>query len=426
MTMLFVNKLKAPFITHMLGSATKNFTDIVMSGEMIESAVKSGKIDVGENNRRQNSKKKESEVNNVNTYSKSITVNHHRKVVTSQQGSSKQESGTRPSNERPQFTPIPMSYKELYQNLFNAHVVAPFYLTPLQPPYPKWYDANAQCDYHARVTGHSIKHCTAFKKLVEKLIQMGVVKIDDSSGTKNPLPKHTDAGVNMVGEGTGKKVKENIAEVRIPLRRVWKEMVRRGLIVSDVVESDETQNYCEFHHEVGHEIQGCEKFRALIQSMMDIGEMEFFEEEERKENICASESETRILKIIISRPRVTEVRAQVTPKIVIQKPVKFLYKDNKKVPWNDECETGSYTNAEEYYGRINAETESVEGKVLAAEQKKEKKAELRSLINEPIKEEEATVFLKFLKHSEYSVVEQLHKQPARISVLTLLKSSEVH
>ncbi|MBA0876251.1 hypothetical protein Goshw_009176 [Gossypium schwendimanii] len=32
----------------------------------------------------------------------------------------------------PQFKPIPMSYSELYQSLFNAHVVAPFYSKPLQ------------------------------------------------------------------------------------------------------------------------------------------------------------------------------------------------------------------------------------------------------------------------------------------------------
>ncbi|MFQ6642211.1 hypothetical protein Gotur_018381, partial [Gossypium turneri] len=119
--------------------------------------------------------------------------------------------------------------------------------------------------------------------------------VDDSSGTKNPLPNHADTGVNMVGEGTGRKVKENIAE-------------------------------------------RCEKFRALIQSMMDNGEIKFFEEVEGKESIYASESETRIPKvnhpvIIISRPRVTEVRAQVTPKIVIQKPTKLSYKDSKKVPW---------------------------------------------------------------------------------------------
>ncbi|KAA3482738.1 dynactin subunit 1-like [Gossypium australe] len=31
----------------MLGSATKSFSDVVMSGEMIENAIRSGKIDVG-------------------------------------------------------------------------------------------------------------------------------------------------------------------------------------------------------------------------------------------------------------------------------------------------------------------------------------------------------------------------------------------
>nr|XP_012466375.1 unnamed protein product [Gossypium raimondii] len=42
---------QAPFITHMLGSSTKNFSDIVMNGEMIENAVRSGKIDVEESNK---------------------------------------------------------------------------------------------------------------------------------------------------------------------------------------------------------------------------------------------------------------------------------------------------------------------------------------------------------------------------------------
>lgn len=188
MTMLFINTLKAPFITHMLGSASKSFSDIVMSGEMIESAVRSGKIDAGENNRRSDLKKKENEVSNVNTYNKSIT--QPRKVITSQQGSSRQESYVKQGTENLQFTPIPMSYKELYQSLFNARIVAPLYTKPPQPPNPKWHDANAQCEYHAGNTGHSIENCIAFKKLVEKLINMGVVKFGDSSNAENSPPNH--------------------------------------------------------------------------------------------------------------------------------------------------------------------------------------------------------------------------------------------
>ncbi|NAW06113.1 hypothetical protein FGF99_24660, partial [Salmonella sp. gx-f8] len=62
-TMLFINTLEAPFINHMLGSATLSFSDIVMSGEMIEYAIRNGKIDMGENAKRLTSMNKENEVN---------------------------------------------------------------------------------------------------------------------------------------------------------------------------------------------------------------------------------------------------------------------------------------------------------------------------------------------------------------------------
>ena len=35
-------------------------------------------------------------------------------------------------------------------------------------------------------------------------------------------------------------------------------------------------------------------------------------------------------------------------------------------------------------------------------------------------------FLKFIKHSEYSVIEQLNKTPTKISLLSLFQNSEVH
>lgn len=181
----------------MLGSATKSFPDIVMTGEMIENAVRSGKIDAGENFKKLTSKKKEHEINNTSTFnkdhSKSITVGQARAVTANQQGSLKQKSNLRPNVEKPQFTQIPMTYRELYQNLYDAHMVSPSYLKRMQPPYPKWYDTNAQCEYHAGITGHSIENCTTFKKLVERFIKMGIVKFGDPSGTNvvgDPLPNH--------------------------------------------------------------------------------------------------------------------------------------------------------------------------------------------------------------------------------------------
>ncbi|XP_040952746.1 uncharacterized protein [Gossypium hirsutum] len=64
-TMLFINTLKAPFITHMLGK---------------------------ESNKRSVSRRRENEVNNTG-YPKSVTVSQPRKVVGNQQNSSRQDSG---------------------------------------------------------------------------------------------------------------------------------------------------------------------------------------------------------------------------------------------------------------------------------------------------------------------------------------------
>ncbi|KAA3471270.1 hypothetical protein EPI10_016910 [Gossypium australe] len=184
MTMLFISTLKAPFINHMLESGTKSFSDIVMSGEMIDNAIRCGKIEAGEGTKRLAPRRRENEVNNMSMYNKS----HSRAIM----------------------------------NLFDAHVVSPFYLTPLQPPFPKWYDASAQCEYHDGILGHSIENCTAFIKVVEKLIKMGIVKFDDSpvpNVAGNPLPNPTNQGVNRINEG-GKKVKYEVAEVKTPLRQV--------------------------------------------------------------------------------------------------------------------------------------------------------------------------------------------------------------
>ncbi|XP_016704369.2 uncharacterized protein [Gossypium hirsutum] len=407
---------------------------------MIENAIRSGKIDSGESNRRSASRRKENEVNSASMYnkgySKSVTVSQPGKVAANQQSSSRQEVGTRRNTERPQFKPIPMLYRELYRNLFDAHVVSPFYLKSLQPPYPKWYDANAQCDYHAGTTGHSIESCTAFKKLVERLIGMGVVKFDNSTKAENPLPNHTDGGVNMMGED--RKIKADIADVKTPLRWVWKEMVKRGLIVSEG-SCEKRRNYCEFHHEVGHEIQECMEFRAMIQGMMDNREMEFCEGVQEENHVCASEFALGVSKanhpvVIISRPQNSEVGARITPKVIIQKLAVFAYKDNRRVLWNYDCNVTIPGNEDiiskedqdegRHCEQMKDRVEPIREENLVGKKKNVVEPEL--LVNEPIKEEEAREFLKFIKHSEYNAVEQLHKQPARISMLALLLNSEGH
>ncbi|XP_040931908.1 uncharacterized protein [Gossypium hirsutum] len=404
-TMLFINTLKAPFITHMLGSATKSFSDIVVTGEMIENAVRSGKIDAGESTKRSASRKRENRVNNVSTYnkgySKPITMSQSKIVTTSHQGPPRQESNKRTSIENLQFTPIPITYRELYQSLFDAHVVSPFYLKPMQSPFPKWYDANSQCEYYAGITRHSIENCIVFKKLIERFINMGIVKFDDPLGPNmagNSLPNHVDQWVNRINEYGSKRIKYNVAKVKTPLRWVWKEMVEMRLIILDLEERIEgMRNYCEFHNGEGHDIQECFKFKALVQDLMDNKEIEFYVQGPEKGDICTSEGESTVKVqkvnypvVIISRPRRNKVGLQMAPNVIIQKPAVFPYKVSKRVLWNydsnvtipgeenmtgtlkEDQDVGFYTRSGKRYDSANAKVEPVKGKTFAVEQKKKK------------------------------------------------------
>ncbi|XP_016749522.1 uncharacterized protein [Gossypium hirsutum] len=281
-----------------------------------------------------------------------------------------------------------------------------------EPPYPKWYDANAKCEYHAGISGHSIENYTGFKKVVERLIKMGVVKFDSTPNTENSLPDHGNQGVNAIDKIKKGNVKEDIAEVKTPMKVIWEEMMKR-------------------------------EFKAMVQGLMVNKELQVSEGSSCERQICVLENErqeTHRLRIIISLPGNNEAMSQTGPKIVIHKPNPFPYNDDRSVPWSYDCNItipegesiasaargaqnkGSHTRSGKRYDRGNIRVEPAKTKDVEVEREKETEVS----INEPVKEEEAKEFLKFLKHSEYNMVEQLRKQPARISVLALLLSSEVH
>ncbi|XP_017604480.1 uncharacterized protein LOC108451286 [Gossypium arboreum] len=251
--------------------------------------------------------------------------------------------------------------------------------------------------------------------MVERLINVGVVKFDEVPSVGNPLPNHTVNEVNAVDENMGRRVRLDIAEVRTSMREVLKKMVERGLIIQDFgSKSREVGNYCEFHGKEDHEIETCNEFRVLVQGLMDNKEMEFFEFAKEKhvrtleEGLIKKVCKVNHPVVIISRPRTNEAGVKMTPKVVIQKLAAFPYKDNKR-------------------GRLasipDTEVEPVKEKSLMS---KRGEGITKPLVNKPVTADEAKKILKFLKHSEYSVVDQLHKQPTRTSILTLLQNSEAH
>ena len=139
-----------------------------------------------------------------------------------------------------------------------------------------------------------------------------------------------------------------------------------------------------------------------------------------------------------------------TPKLVVKVPAPFRYASDKAMLWNytgqtvrsepkavaekkpkksvnNIAGTGGMTRNGRCYAPVSlgakkgkTSTEN-DGMKIATSKKKDNEP-----INEPVIEMEANEFLKFIKHSEYSIVEQLHKLPAKISLLALMLNSEPH
>ncbi|XP_039022778.1 uncharacterized protein LOC120155276 [Hibiscus syriacus] len=405
--------------------------------------IKSGKLDGGESSRKPPVRRKDNEVSNVKKYdSNNITVS--RPPATASSALNPVQQGVkepRQERERVQFDPIPMTYKELFQILYDKHVVSPYHTSPIQPPYPKWFDINAQCEYHAGASGHSIENCLAFKKLVQRLRQRNIINFGDSEQpnvAQNPLPNHAGTGVNVVIEERVNKVITKVNEVKSPMHWLWGQMVKIGWLTFNV---NGNKHACPYHRCEDHVIQNCDEFKALVQRLMDSKDMEFYHEamEEEEVEICASEGISKGVYnsncplVIIPKARTVE---NITPKVMIIPPSSFPYKDSKQIPWRYEChlgdvgvskdakeevdEVGHFTRS----GRCYSPNPTNEPEKIATPDKG-KKVEIQlkddePTINEPVTENEAVEFLKFLKHSEYNIVEQLHKLPARISILALL------
>ncbi|XP_040937327.1 uncharacterized protein [Gossypium hirsutum] len=206
------------------------------------------------------------------------------------------------------------------------------------------------------------------------------------------------------------------------------DIVMSGEMIENAIRSGKIEAGESTRRDEEHEIETCNEFRALVQGLMDNKEIEFFEFAEEK-HVCASEEglikkvcKVNHLVVIISRPRTNEAGAKTMPKVVIQKLTAFLYKDNKMVPWSYNCNVILPRE-----GRLastpDTKVEPVKEKSLMSKRWEER---TKPLVNEPVTADGAKGFLKFLKHSEYSVVEQLHKQPAPTSILVLLQNLEAH
>ncbi|XP_047148672.1 uncharacterized protein LOC124820924, partial [Vigna umbellata] len=445
-----VNTLQPPFYEHMVGNVSANFADIIIIGERIEIGVKSGKI----------------------AYTNAVFA--HQARPQQQQGyyqpplpptdswragaiagpNQNASQNTYPRrNQFVNFTPIPTTYTELLPQLVQRGLVAICPMKPMQPPYPKGYDAEAKCSYHGGGVGHSTERCLAFKHKVQTLIDSGWLKFqeDKPSVETNPLSGHGSASTNAVEDERHELIR-NAGEIRSSRKFIFKALIKVGLLKGDYDE-DVT---CALHPDDGHSIEECGEFEDILQDLLDRSLMQVCYEDKEGEVFTQIGGESDVTlpeSLVIHFTRTTPMPvSEERSSVVIRGPSPFPYKSEKAVPWvygaHVLYEGKGVDSAVENITGIGGMTRS--GRIFASpmvtkegtnnnettmaakagEDLKGKGAQVEETPNEEekkeISEEEACEFLKFIQQSEYKVVEQLNRMPARISLLELLMHSTSH
>ncbi|XP_027922767.1 uncharacterized protein LOC114180664 [Vigna unguiculata] len=323
-----------------------------------------------------------------------------------------------------------MTYTELLPHLLQKRLVAICPMKPMQPPFPKNYDPNAKCDYHGGGVGHSTEKCVALKHKVEALINSGWVKFheDKPSVETNPLSGHGNPSTNAVEDREHKLVR-NVNEIRSSKRFIFETLLKLGLLKGGYNLSEK----CRFHPGAKHSIDKCTKFEDVLQNLLDRNFVQ----------VCREGIEEEVFAQDGGKPDVT-----------LPEPL-----SEKAVPWKyDVCVSGGEQQIEgqptsgepvvENISGIGGMTRSgriftppilmkdgtsssepmmnknanefLKGKMIQTDE------ELRKDDKKEISNEEASEFLKFIQQSEYKVVEQLNRMPARISLLDLLMHSTSH
>nr|UBX54598.1 hypothetical protein [Lupinus angustifolius] len=280
--------------------------------------------------------------------------------------------------------------EEIFTYPMGERIIAPIPGRISENPGP-WFDPNVSFAYHSRTVGHSIKNCRALKFKVQHLIDSKWLNFRQLAPnvSNNPLPNHGSHRVNVVEKVQEESFLKDVSEIRTPMKVIFKEMCNQVLSIPRGISLDQAQP----------------------QWFPYLTKME---------------------------PMVTDI------------PHPFPYESDKEVPWRYDGEvitllecTLEVTNVIGVSritrsDRVHGPPETGKNTVTIYKGKEKVDAPANPEIGQEgspmddlkdgqeISNEQANEFLKFIKQSEYKVVDHLRRTPARISILSLLMDSEPH
>ncbi|KAF1874287.1 hypothetical protein Lal_00013182 [Lupinus albus] len=279
-----------------------------------------------------------------------------------------------------------------------------------------------------------------------------------------PSTQPRNQGINVLEQDDDMAVVEKVEDMKTPLKVIFKVLCQQGL-VEMVGEGAYEDDVCLMHGILDHTLETCTEFKALVQRLLD-SRLLVIEKKVKGSDIFVLERDQKIQDRIITRKFVPVLNIPAgtpsytapprwIPRSYIESgatrhPGPFPYKSDKAVPWKYQGKSvakskqteevvnlagvGNMTRSGRVYSPVD-----LSKKIINASKGKEKIVETSEDRPEPevtelfpekmereVSEEEACEFLRFIKQSEYQVIDQLSRTPAKVSLLSLLMNSEAH
>ncbi|XP_070010036.1 uncharacterized protein [Nicotiana sylvestris] len=382
---VFLEAQEPDYFQNMMSAMGRPFAEAIKIGEMVENGLKTGRIIRAPDPR------------NPRPQQQNFRAPYNVRP--------RQDYG-REQRPMEKFTPLAKLYSSLFQKLKQMGMIGPIAPHHMHPDTHE-FQANDRCEYHSGAPGHSTDDCWTLKRAIERLITEKLIVVtngeDPPNVTNNPLPAHNDVHfVGMIGRD-----------------QEHKPFYRAEMTVGTIQEG--TKRDVSLSRDVPLIVKGAlssENVTLFVPKVMRL---------EVRSNVPSPR-----LYVLEGHPITRQNQGStkgITKPIIIRPAVQTPVTNTKTIPWNYNKTVMTYKGKEiiEEVGETGGLTRS--GRCYSPEELRKAKQirEGQLPIKKSVTEEEAEEFLKKMKVHDYSIIDQLRKTPAQISLQSLLlHSKEMH
>ncbi|XP_075076597.1 uncharacterized protein LOC142163231 [Nicotiana tabacum] len=278
----------------------------------------------------------------------------------------------------------------------------------LPNPPPKNLDYSLRCAYYSDTPGHDTKKCWHLKNAIQELIDTNQIVVQSPEApniNQNPLPAYAEMHMIEIvhKDGMPKKPSQFIM-------MIWSS---ESELVKDLVVTKATSVIAK---------------GSTDKLSMPNDKTVVVVEKRSPSDVIAKQEKPKVIVPGVASKTVIIVEGAHTDPIVIKHVTQLPVANTKTIPWNYERVIVTY-KGKEVKEEVNEAQGLTRSRRCFASTELCKAKTLRDnpvLVKKSVTKEEAEEFLRKMKAHDYSIVEQLRKTPAQISLLSLLIHSDEH